>query len=102
MHGGGYLISRKLSEFLEETQRKYGLTQAISEDVSLGLWLFALNVTKIDWRKMMLYDLPKVGGARYDDKKLQIDICEKKLLIIHRVSEQKMMEFYNQLQECTE
>eukprot|EP01023_Acetabularia_acetabulum_P045528 TRINITY_DN461_c0_g2_i2.p1 TRINITY_DN461_c0_g2~~TRINITY_DN461_c0_g2_i2.p1 ORF type:complete len:322 (-),score=23.56 TRINITY_DN461_c0_g2_i2:318-1283(-) len=101
MQGGGYILSRSITEYITQTQQKYGLQQTVSEDATMGMWMLSLNVTKLDWSNMITVNLQR-GKETVQNTNRTIDICRQNppQVIVHRVSEDVMHLFYKRLQQC--
>eukprot|EP01024_Parvocaulis_polyphysoides_P049095 TRINITY_DN4724_c0_g1_i1.p1 TRINITY_DN4724_c0_g1~~TRINITY_DN4724_c0_g1_i1.p1 ORF type:complete len:141 (-),score=12.21 TRINITY_DN4724_c0_g1_i1:80-472(-) len=100
MQGGGYLISRSITEYLTRAEQKYRLQRTVSEDVNMGVWLFGLKVERLNWSKMFKVRLP---GGNNKRRNISIDICQKDppQIVVHRTSKEIMFEYFDQLQNCS-
>eukprot|EP01025_Chloroclados_australasicus_P025867 TRINITY_DN25752_c0_g1_i1.p1 TRINITY_DN25752_c0_g1~~TRINITY_DN25752_c0_g1_i1.p1 ORF type:complete len:316 (-),score=17.45 TRINITY_DN25752_c0_g1_i1:88-1035(-) len=102
MQGGGYLLSRKITEYLQQTEELFGLHYAASEDVSVGMWLLSINVTIVDWQHMLTLNLPRFRMNDTSNYDQDTDLCRQNpsLLVVHRVSENDMALLHHKLQLC--
>ncbi|XP_054273307.1 beta-1,3-galactosyltransferase 6-like [Macrosteles quadrilineatus] len=79
--GGGYVLSRSLVHYIKENERLLG--QYLSEDVSVGVWLSPLNITR-------------KHDVRFDTEYLSRG-CNNSYLVTHKQTPENMKELYSNI-----